>query len=155
MIIISNNEKGLNLLLSLFQKEVADASKITFIGSPGLCTPFAEFLSYGVQDKETNFIPLLNIEDCREFEFRSYGLALKDEISDPHDSDVVVLMGGLAIPDFNVDFDELNALIDEILKEDGQILGVCFMNMFYESGWLDKIEFDSIIDGTLITMIKK
>lgn len=156
MIIISDdNMQGLNGLLSIFKIEVADVSKITFIGSPGLCTPFSEFLSYGVNDKETHFIPLLNLEDCHEFELKSYGMSLKDEVSDPHESDVVVLMGGLAIPDYNVDVDELNELINEILKEDGRIIGVCFMNMFSDFGWLEKIEFDSIIDGTLIPMIHK
>ena len=156
VIIISNNDmKGLNEMLAIFKREADEASKITFIGSPGLCTPFAEFLSFGVTDKETHYIPLINLEDCREFELKSYGLALSDEISDPHGSDIVVLMGGLAIPDFNVDFDELNALVDDILKDDGRIIGVCFMNMFEESGWLKKIDFDCIIDGTLITMVKK
>lgn len=147
--------KGLNEMLAIFKREAEDASKITFIGSPGLCTPFAEFLSFGVSEKETHFIPLVNLDDCHEFEMQSYGLALKDEVSDPHDSDIVVLMGGLAIPDFNVDFDDVNALVDEILKDDGKVIGVCFMNMFYESGWLDNIDFDCIIDGTLITMVKK
>lgn len=147
--------KGLNEMLAIFKREADDASKITFIGSPGLCTPFAEFLSFGVTEKETHYIPLINLEDCREFEMKSYGLGLSDEISDPHGSDIVVLMGGLAIPDFNVDFDELNALVDEILKDDGKIIGVCFMNMFEESGWRKRIDFDCIIDGTLITMVKK
>ncbi|MDO5860285.1 DUF2124 family protein [Methanobrevibacter sp.] len=146
---------GLNEMLSIFQKESDGASKITFIGSPGLCTPFAEFLSYGVTDKETHFIPFVNVDECREFELRPYGLALKDEISNPYDSDIVVVMGGLAIPDFNVDLDELNALIEKIMKKDGKIIGVCFMNMFDESGWLKKIDFDCIIDGTLITMVKR
>ena len=155
MIIIADNMTGLNEMLAIFKRETEDASKITFIGSPGLCTPFAEFFSFGTLDKETHFVPLTNIGDCREFISKSYGLALSEEITDPHDSDAVVLMGGLAIPEFNVDFDELNALIDEILKDDGRIIGVCFMNMFYESGWLDKIDFDSIIDGTLITMVKR
>ncbi len=157
VIAISNNGdmKGLNEMLAIFKREIEDASKITFIGSPGLCTPFAEFLSFGISDKDTHFIPLLDLNGCRRFEMKSYGLALSEEITDPHDSDVVVLMGGLAMPEFNVDFDELDELIDEILKEDGKLIGVCFMNMFYESGWLDKIDFDCIIDGTLITMVKK
>lgn len=142
-------------MLAIFKREADEASKITFIGSPGLCTPFAEFLSFGVNDKETHFIPLVNLEDCREFELKSYGLALSEEISDPHNSDIVVLMGGLAIPDFNVEFDELNTLVDEILNDGGKIIGVCFMNMFEESGWLKQIDFDCIIDGTLITMVKK
>lgn len=157
MIIIANNNdvKGLNELLEIFKRESVDASKITFVGTPGLCTPFAEFLSYGVENKETHFIPLVDIENCHEFELKSYGMALNEEVSDPHESDIVVLMGGLAIPDYNVDFEELNAMIKNILKENGRIIGVCFMNMFYESGWLDKINFDCIIDGTLITMVKR
>ena len=155
VIIANNNMTGLNEMLAIFKRETEEASKITFIGSPGLCTPFAEFLSFGADDKETNFIPLVNADDCRRFEPQSYGLALSDEITDPTNSDVVVLMGGLAIPDFNVDFDELNELIGKVLKDDGKIIGVCFMNMFSESGWLDKIDFDCIIDGTLITMVKR
>ena len=151
----NSDMKGLNELLAIFKREAVDASKITFIGSPGLCTPFAEFLSFGVIDKETHFIPLLDIENCHEFEMASYGLKLKEEVSDPNGSDIVVLMGGLAIPEYNVDFDELNELINRILKDDGKVIGVCFMNMFYESGWLDKIDFYCIIDGTLITMVKK
>lgn len=146
---------GLNGLLTIFKREVVDASKITFIGTPGLCTPFAEFMSFGVNDKETHFVPLLNLEDCHEFELKSYGMSLKDGVSNPYDSDVVVLLGGLAIPEYNVDSNELKDLINRILKKDGKIIGVCFMNMFSESGWLDKIDFDCIIDGTLIPMIQK
>lgn len=153
IIISDDNMQGLNGLLTIFKIEAKDAEKITFIGSPGLCTPFSEFLSFGVNDKETHFLPLLNLDDCHEFELKSYGMSLKDEVSDPHGSDIVVLMGGLAIPDYNVDVDELNGLIDEILNDDGKIIGVCFMNMFADFGWLEKIDFDSIIDGTLIPMI--
>ena len=156
MIIISANDmSGLNGLLTIFKKEAEDASKITFIGSPGLCTPFSEFLSFGVNDKETHFIPLLDLDDCHEFELRSYGMALKDEVSDPHGSDIVVLLGGLAMPDFNVDVNDLVDLVNELLTKDGKIIGVCFMNMFADFGWLDKINFDCIIDGTLIPMVQK
>ena len=84
--------KGLNGQLVTFKKEVGDAEKITYIGSPGVCTPFAEFLAYSVRDKENHFIPLLDIDDCHEFESKPYAMVLKDEVSDPHDSDVVVLL---------------------------------------------------------------
>ncbi|MBR1611481.1 MAG: DUF2124 family protein [Methanobrevibacter sp.] len=127
----------------------------TFIGSPGLCTPFSEFLAFGVQDKETHFIPFTDIENCHKFGLKPWGIALNDEVSDPHNSDIVVIMGGLAMPDFNVDVEDVKKLISEILNDDGQIFGVCFMNMFSENGWLEKIDFDCVIDGTLITMVKK
>jgi len=71
---------GLNGLLTIFGREAEEASKITFIGTPGLCTPFSEFLSFGVKDKETHFVPLLDIDNCHEFELKSYGMALKDEV---------------------------------------------------------------------------
>ena len=59
------------------------------------------------------------------------------------------------MPKYDVDIAKLNELIDEILKEDGQIIGVCFMDMFTKADWLDKFEFDCIIDGTLIGVVKK
>ena len=147
--------KGLNGQLVTFKKEVGDAEKITYIGSPGVCTPFAEFLAYSVRDKENHFIPLLDIDDCHEFESKSYALVLKNEVSDPHDSDVVVLLGGLSMPKYDVDTEEVNELVNEILKEDGQLMGVCFMDMFTKAGWLEKVDFDCVIDGTLTGVVKK
>ena len=82
-------------------------------------------------------------------------MVLNDEVSNPHDSDVVVLLGGLSMPKYDVDTEELNELIDKILKEDGRIIGVCFMDMFTKAGWLDKVDFDCIIDGTLVGAVKK
>ena len=105
--------------------------------------------------KENHFIPLLDIEDCHEFESKPYAMVLKDEVSDPHGSDVVVLLGGLSMPKYDVDTEEGKALVKEILKEDGQLIGVCFMDMFTKAGWLEKVDFDSVIDGTLIGVVKK
>lgn len=147
--------KGLNGQLATFKKEVGDAQKITYIGSPGVCTPFAEFMAYAVRDKENHFIPLLDIEECHEFELKSYAMVLKDEVSDPHDSDVVVLLGGLSMPKYDVDTDELMSLVNSILKEDGQLMGFCFMDMFTKAGWLERIDFDCVINGTLIGTVKK
>ncbi|MBE6492734.1 DUF2124 domain-containing protein [Methanobrevibacter sp. UBA188] len=147
--------KGLNGQLVTFKKEVGDAQKITFVGSPGVCTPFAEFLAYSVRDKETCFIPLLDIDECHEFENKSYAMVLKDELYDPHNSDVVVLLGGLSMPKYDVDTNELMVLVNEILKDDGKLMGVCFMNMFEKAGWLEKIDFDCVVDGTLVGVVKK
>ena len=145
----------MNGQLVTFKKEVGDAQKITFVGSPGVCTPFAEFLAYSVRDKETCFIPLLDIDECHEFENKSYAMVLKDELYDPHNSGVVVLLGGLSMPKYDVDTDELMVLVNEILKDDGKLMGVCFMNMFEKAGWLEKIDFDCVVDGTLVGVVKK
>lgn len=147
--------KGINGQLVTFKKEVGDAEKITFVGSPGVCTPFAELLAYTVRDKESHFIPLLDIGDCHQFESKPYGMVLNDEVSNPHDSDAVVLLGGLSMPKYDVDTEELKSLVNDILKGDGQLIGVCFMDMFAKAGWLEKIDFDCVIDGTLIGVVKK
>ena len=150
-----NEWKGINGQIVTFKTEVGDAQKITFIGSPGVCTPFAELLAYSVRDKETHFIPLLDIGDCHQFEAKPYAMVLKDEVSNPQDSDVVVLLGGLSMPKYDLDARDVNDLVGSILKEDGQVIGVCFMDMFSKAGWLEKIDFDCVIDGTLIGVVKK
>ena len=49
----------------------------------------------------------------------------------------------------------MNETISEILKEDGKIIGVGYMDMFTKAGWLDKVDFDCIVDGTLTGVTKK
>ena len=147
--------KGINGQIVSFKDEVGDAQKITFVGSPGVCTPFAELLAYAVRDKETHFIPLLDIDDCHQFESRPYGMVLSDEVSSPEDSDAVVLLGGLSMPKYDVDTNDVKDLVKSILKDDGLLVGVCFMDMFSKAGWLEKIDFDCVIDGTLIGVVKK
>ncbi|WP_405266108.1 DUF2124 family protein [Methanobrevibacter sp.] len=150
-----NEWKGINGHLVSFKNEVGDAQKITFVGSPGVCTPFAELLAYTVRDRETYFIPLLDVDDCHRFEEKPYAMVLSDEVSDPRGSDVVVLLGGLSMPKYDVDTEDAKALVSDILKEDGLLIGVCFMDMFAKAGWLDKIDFDCVIDGTLTGVVKK
>ena len=147
--------KGLNGNITAFKNEVEGFEKITFVGVPGVCTPFAELFSYAIRDKESHFISLTDINTSHNFEFKAFGMHLNEEVSDPHDSDAIVLLGGLSMPKANVDTDDINALIKEILKENGKIIGVCYMDMFTKSGWLEKVDFDCIVDGTLIGAVKK
>ena len=150
-----DNFKGLNGNIVAFKNEVEGLDKITFVGVPGVCTPFAELFAYAIRDKETHFISLTDIETSHEFELKAFGMHLNEDISDPHNSDAVVLLGGLSMPKANVDPEDVNLLIEEILKEDGKIVGVCYMDMFTKSGWLEKVDFDSIVDGTLTGVVKR
>ena len=150
-----NEWKGINGQLVAFKKEVGDAEKITFVGSPGVCTPFAELLAYAVRDKETHFIPLLDKDNCHQFEAKPYAMVLKDDVSNPKDSDVVVLLGGLSMAKYDVDTEDVKDLVADILKDGGILIGVCFMDMFAKAGWLEKIDFDCVIDGTLTGVVKK
>ncbi len=147
--------KGLNGNIVAFKEAVGDVEKVTFLGTPGVCTPFAALFSYAIRDKESHFISGTDIDKCHQFEFKPYGMQLNEEVSDPQESDAVVLLGGLTMPKANTDIDELNETISEILKEDGKIIGVGYMDMFTKAGWLDKVDFDCIVDGTLTGVTKK
>ncbi|MEE0935823.1 MAG: DUF2124 family protein [Methanobrevibacter sp.] len=149
------NWKGINGQIVAFKNAVGDAQKITFMGSPSVCTPFAALMAYAVRDKENHFISFIDVETCHEFELKPWGMSLKEDVSDPHGSDVVVLLGGLSMPKADIDTDELNSVVDEILKDDGKLVGLCFMDMFTKAGWLEKVDFDLIIDGTLTGVVKK
>ena len=147
--------KGLNGNIVAFKEAVGDVEKVTFLGTPGVCTPFAALFSYAIRNKESHFISLADISTSHQFEFKPYGMQLNEEVSDPQESDAVVLLGGLTMPKANVDVDELNETIKEILKENGKIIGVGYMDMFTKAGWLDKVDFDAIVDGTLTGVTKK
>ena len=147
--------KGLNGNIVAFKEAIGDVEKVTFLGTPGVCTPFAALFSYAIRDKESHFISGTDINACHKFEFKPYGMQLNEEVSDPHESDAVVLLGGLTMPKANVDVDELNETIKAILKENGKIIGVGYMDMFTKAGWLDKVDFECIVDGTLTGVTKK
>ena len=149
-----NEFKGINGNLMAFKEEVAGAEKVTFAGSPGVCTPFAELFAYAIRDKETVFITLTDINSARKIEFTPQGMQLS-EPADPK-ADVVALLGGITIPKYNVSIEEVNQMMDKILNKDGKLLGLSFMGMLKQAGWLDKVNFDCIIDGTLTgTVLKK
>lgn len=145
--------KGINGNLVAFKEEVKDAEKVTFAGAPGVCTPYAELFAYAIRDKESVFITLTDIESARKIEFTPQGMQLS-EPANPK-ADVVALLGGLTMPKSNVKIEDVNQMVNEILKKDGKLIGLSYMGMFEESGWLDQVDFDCVIDGTLIGNVFK
>jgi hypothetical protein len=145
--------KGMNGNLMAFKEEVGDAKKITFVGVPGVCTPLAELFGYVIRDKESVFITMTDIKSARKIEMTPQGMQLS-EPADPN-ADVVVLLGGLSMPKANVKPEKINEMVEKILKKDGKLMGISFMGMFKEAGWLDKVDFDCIIDATIIGSVQK
>ena len=72
-------------------------------------------------------------------------------------ADIVVLLGGLAIPKMNTDVNEIKRVIDEITNPDNRmIIGVFFMSIFQEMKWTDVIDFDYLLDSHMQnTTLKK
>ena len=134
--------KGLGGMLNGFRELVKDEKKITFIGSPGFCTPFALLLGYPVRDKELAFVPGLNREKARRIISTEYGLELGDKSS--ADADVVVVLGGLAMPKIGVKPVEMKDFLTKIKYK--KLIGVCFMSIFEKSGWCQALEFDYVMN---------
>ena len=145
--------RGINEDLMAFKEEVTNAKKVTFAGAPGVCTPFAELFAYAIRDKESVFVTLTDVENARKIELTPQGMQLS-EYADPK-ADVVALLGGLTMPKSNVKVEDINQMVEKILKKDGKLIGLSYMAMFQEAGWIDKVNFDCIIDGTLTGMVYK
>lgn len=143
--------EGISGMLTAFRKLARGRKRITFIGCPGWCSPFAELLGYVLRDTgiEMVFIPNLNRDMAAQLEFTEYGLA-PGKKTDPS-SDTVVLLGGLAMPKMGIDAGGLKKLIDEITDghPDRQILGVCIGGVFQSAGWDKLIDFDYLVDAEM------
>jgi len=136
-------------ILNPFRRLVKDSKKITFIGSAGFCLPFAELLAYVIarEKKDIAFVPNLDYEKAKKIVFTPYGMQLSGNV-DPR-ADTVVVLGGLAIPNIGVNVDDMRKLIDRITDGKGLRIGVCFMSIFERSGWLEKMDFDYLINSNI------
>jgi hypothetical protein len=142
---------GITENLLAFREEVKEARKITFIGMPGVCSPFAELFAYVVRDKESVFITGTDVTSAKKLELTDQGMQFRGP-ADPN-SDVVALLGGLAMPKSNVKPEEVNEILGKILEIDGKVIGLCYMDIFREAGWDREVDFDCIINGTLTGFI--
>lgn len=139
--------KGLGGMLNGFRDLVKDDPSITFVGTPGFCTPFAAFLGYPVREKRLAFVPNLRLEKARELVATEHGMEL-GKAANP-DADVVVVLGGMAMPKIGVAIDEMAALLGKIRHR--KLIGVCFMGMLEQAGWLNNpaLNFDYVMNTTI------
>lgn len=139
--------KGINGQLKSFKDEVENAEEIIYAGVPGVCTPFAELLAYAVRDKKNIFIPDTEIDKARAMKLTDYGVELGSPVK--AEGDVLVLLGGLAMPKIGSEVIEVKEFIEKLVKDKGKVIGVCFMDMFRKAGWDQQIAFDSIINANI------
>ncbi len=139
-------------------KEIDNGSKVVFTGSIAVCTPFIELLSYSIRDKNFQmvYVPKTDLEDTKKIEEQDkIGYSVVDVQDDPKRPDVVVVMGGLAMPKFGCSPEEILDMINEISGDaKPKIIGVSFMNIFERTGWTKKIPFDVLIDTSMETVVK-
>jgi len=137
---------------------VEAGAKVVFTGSVAVCTPFIELLAYTVRDKgfEMSYVPLADAKEARKItEIPKVGFSVLDEHADPDAPDVVVVLGGLAMPKFGCAPEAVTEMIAEITGDaKPKIIGVSFMNIFERAGWTKQIPFDVVIDTTMESVVK-
>ncbi len=138
---------GITENLLAFREEIKDADKVTFIGMPGVCSPFAELFAYVIRGKEAVFITGTDIRTAKKIESTEQGMQFGEAV-DPSSS-VVAILGGLAMPKSNINPEEVKKLINKVIIGDGKLIGLCYMDVFREAGWHKLLDFDCIINATL------
>ncbi|MCC4770742.1 DUF2124 domain-containing protein [Methanosarcina sp. DH2] len=146
---IINTSQGVGGILNSFKSLMDGVDKITFVGTPGFCTPFAELLGFVVRDKKLVFIPNLDFDKARSISMTPEGMQL-GEPADAH-ADAVVLLGGLAMPKIGTGSEKAREIAGKVLEgsEKRKIIGVCFQSMFMQQKWDEVINFDYIINADL------
>lgn len=131
-----------------------NASSVVFAGSRYVCLPFAELHGYAIRDvKDQYFIPEADISNGVRLTKKSIGIQYDelDSLEQLYNPDVLVLLGGLAMPDSKVSAEDVNRLIEELKPR--YVLGLSFMDVFKKAGWYEKVGFDCVIDGEMSSAV--
>ncbi|XRO75978.1 DUF2124 family protein [Methanocaldococcus sp. 28A] len=139
-------ENGLTPMLREFKNfiENNNIESVAFVGSIGVCQPFAELFGYAIRNKESYFIPNGDLSNVKKLVIKDVGMQMEN-FESLDKVDAVVLFGGLAMPKYNVETDKIKELIKRLSPK--KVIGICFMSIFKKAGWDKEIEFDYLIDG--------
>ena len=138
-------ENGLSPMLREFRALIDnDMESVAFVGSVGVCQPFAELFGYAIRDKNCYFIPDGDLDNVKKLIIKDIGMQMED-FEGLDKVDVVVLFGGLAMPKYGVEIDKIKDLIKKLSPK--KVIGICFMSIFQKAGWDKEIDFNYLIDG--------
>ena len=90
-----------------------DIESVAFVGSVGVCQPFAELFGYAIRDKNCYFIPDGNLDNVKKLIIKDIGMQMED-FENLGKVDAIVLFGGLAMPKYGVEVDKIKALIKKL-----------------------------------------
>ncbi|AIJ05511.1 hypothetical protein JH146_0662 [Methanocaldococcus bathoardescens] len=124
--------------------ESNDIESVAFVGSIGVCQPFAELFGYAIRNKESYFIPNGDLSNVKKLVIKDIGMQMED-FESLDKVDAVVLFGGLAMPKYGVEVDKIKEIIKKLSPK--KVIGICFMSIFKKAGWDKEIDFDYLIDG--------
>jgi len=155
---IGSDTRGIKGLSASFKKIIGSIepnTTIVFCGLPYSCTPIIEFLVYVIRKQPCNlfYIPYTDISKARSIHLGEYIMELGECVELKEKKiDVIVLMGGLAMPG-KCKASDAQSMIKTLSNETTKVVGVCFMNMFQKAGWTDIVPFDYLENSDMLTKL--
>jgi len=152
-------EKGLSGLSRCFRGAVSafgKEGKLLFVGSPFTCLPFAEFLSYGIRDLQLMcyFMPGTDITNIiRLIPRKGFGFQLAMQVQEEKNGfDVIVLLGGLAMPKSQV---SPKVLKEQLLKVSNLdfAMALFFQGIMRMPEWLEEFKFKYVVDADISRVV--
>jgi hypothetical protein len=128
--------------------KLGNGDQIVYYGCPGTCTPFIELLGFAIRSCPATqvFVPLTDESKAKKIvSVPDVGMQISREGVKPNPK-VIILMGGLSMPNTNVTAEQMKAVIS---KYRVPIVGVCFMKMFEKTGWTKAFDFSLLIDANI------
>jgi len=128
---------------------LAAGDQVVYYGCVGTCTPFVELLAVAVRGLQLQqvFVPLLDETKAKLLhDVPDVGMQADGSPAALHPK-VLVIMGGLAMPNVPITKEQVQALVTR--HGDVKVIGVCFMSMFEKAGWCNTVSFDLMIDATI------
>lgn len=157
---VQNSYSGVPGILRPFKEfleglSLSPGAEVIFYGVPGTCTPFVELLCYATRSLPCSFIyvPYLSEAKAHRLIFNNEGWYQIGEPTEVKSPAVVVVMGGLAMPNMPVSLDEISGMTSRNCG--AKIIGVCFMHMFEKAGWIPRIKFDLLIDADIQILVTR
>lgn len=131
------------------KKGLKKGDQIVYYGVPGTCTPFVELLGFTLRSLEVGqvFVPYVDESKAVTLTNVSNVGMQAGAGAGSLDPRVIVVMGGLSMPNMPVNAGQVKAVIKT--HPDAAVIGVCFMHMFEKAGWLNTITFDCLIDANI------
>ncbi len=128
--------------------KLKEGAQIVYYGVPGTCTPFIELLGFAIRTLPVKqvYVPTIDEAGARLLKMdKDVGMQATGGpvVLDPA---VIVLMGGLSMPNSGVTAEQVKGVIG---KYHVPLAGVCFMKMFEKTGWLKVFDFDLLIDANI------
>ncbi len=150
--------KGIKAFLGSYREIVEELiggeGIIVYSGCAGTCTPFAELLAYTVRDLDVKQYYSIDLEPkFHPMAIMDHGVVVEEDAIGLKEADLVVLLGGLAMPHSEVTAEDANRFIENLGNPN--VVGVCFMSIFDEAGWTDEVDFDAIIDAYIEVEVKR